>query len=230
MNRSTNNSLQDTIPGGPSPDYESTETQHKTTSASGALAGPDPQTLSGARGTTDKPSQEGADVVPVYSVVSRGRNFSAAPQSTGNTSSNPGPQPAQHSDIEGNRPPVPGPRLEPSSGATVAASEAADPKPIPSGVKSPSEGDSGVHLLSRGPSDAVPLRPEDLPPSLEAAPAGRDPQRSVSLVSHRTNGSLAANGAATATNDPPDVDPGSQVRAVSAADEAVISKEESTSL
>ena len=217
MNRST---IQETFPGGPAPDYESTETQHKATSA--AIES-NSQTLSGAPGMTEKPSQQGVDVVPAHSVVSRQPDFAIA-QSTGNTSSDPAPQPALYSDIE----PIPSSRLEPSSSATAAA----DPKP--------SAGEDSGNF-PRGPSDAAQLPPEN-PSFSPEAPAGGDAQRSASLASHRTNRSLPTNGnafadgAATTTNDPPDVDPGLQARAASAEgelrprDKAVIRKEESTSL
>src|SRR6266702_315158 len=232
MNRSTNTSFQEYFPGEPSPDYQSTETQHQATSASG---GPNSQTPGRTPGNTgDKPSQAGVDVVPEHSVVSRRPDFASA-QSIGNTSSDTPPQPAQYSDIEGKRPPARGSPLEPSSGAATAArSVAADPKPILH-VKSASE-DSGY--LSRGPSDTA-RPPENPAPSAPAG--GGDALRTASFATRRTNRSLAtngsafANGAATTKNGPPDVDPSLQARAASAEDElkprdkAVISKEESTS-
>ncbi|KAH9003018.1 hypothetical protein EDB86DRAFT_2799375 [Lactarius hatsudake] len=110
---------------------------------------------------------------------------------------------------------------------------AADPEPILH-VKSASE-DSGHHDLSRGPSDAARLHPENpssVSPEVPSAGAGGDAQRTASLVSRRTAGSAFANGAATTTNDPPVVDPGLQARAASAEgelkprDKAAISKEE----
>lgn len=234
MNRSTNNP--EKFPGGPSPDYQPTEIQHQATSASGVTAGSNSQTpksLGIAPGSTNKPSPEGVDVVPEHSVVSRQPDFASA-QSTGNTSSDP-PQPAQYSDdVEGKQPPARGPQLETSSDAT--ATVAADPKPIIL-VKSAS-GDSGH--LSRGPSDAAHLSPEN-PSATPEAPASREAQRSDSIVSRRTNRSLAtngsafANGAATMAKSPPGVDPSLQARAASAEGElsprekAVISKEECTS-
>ncbi|KAH9063885.1 hypothetical protein EDB87DRAFT_1600874 [Lactarius vividus] len=209
MNRSTNNSC---VPGGPSPDYQPTETQHQATSAP---EGSNTQTLGRTPGSGDKPSQEGVDVVPGHSVVSRRPDFASA-QSTP-------PQPAQCPDIDGKRPPD---HLEPPSAAV-----AADPKPILH-VTSASE-DSGY--LSRGPSDAARLHPENpssVSPEVPSAGADGGAQRSASLVSRRTNGSAFAKGAATATNDPPDVDPSLQARAENAEgelkprDKAVISKEE----
>ena len=261
MNRSTNYSVQETLPGGPSPDYESTEApQNKATSASGEVTGPNSQTLGGAPGITDKSSQEGVDVLPGHSVVSRQTDFASAQltgktssdpapqegvdvpsghsvvsrrpdlpsaQSPGNSSSDP-PQPALYSDIEGRSPPVRG-FPEPSYGATAAV--AVDPKSVLSE-------DSGY--LSRGPSDAAPLHPENPPPSPEVPAGGDDARRSVSLASRHTDRNLAvdgstfANGGATTT---PDVDPTSlQARAENAEDElrprdkAVISREESTLL
>ncbi|KAI9439931.1 hypothetical protein H4582DRAFT_1561555 [Lactarius indigo] len=224
MNRSTNNSCQETFPGGPSPDYQTTEIQHQATLASG---GSNSQTLGRTPGNTNRPPPEGVDVVPGHSVVSRQPDFPSV-QSTGNTLSGPPPQPAQYSDIEDKRSPVRGSQLEPSS-----ASVATDSKPILH-VKSTSE-DSGY--LSRGPSDAVQPRPENPSSASPQAPvalatAGGDAQRSASLVSRRTNGSAFANGAAATTTNPPDVDPSLQKRAASAEDElkprdkAVISKEE----
>ena len=239
MNHSTNS--QEKFPGGPSPDYQPTETQHQATSASGVTtAGSNSQTqtqrnLGGAPGSTaDKPSPEGVDVVPEHSVVSRQPEFPSA-QSTGNTSSDP-PQPAQSSDgVEGKQPPARDPQLETSSGDIAAM--AADPKPIIL-VKSAKE-DSGH--LSRGPSDAARLRPENLSATPEV-PASREAQRSGSVVSHRTNRSLAtngsafANGAATMAKSPPDVDTSLlQARAASAEgelsskDKAVINKGECAS-
>ncbi|KAH8994985.1 hypothetical protein EDB92DRAFT_251924 [Lactarius akahatsu] len=213
MNRSKKNSC---LPGGPSPDYQSTETQHQTTSAPG---GSNPQTPGRTPGSVDKPSQEGADVVPAHSVVSRRPDFASAQLTP--------PQPAQYSDIEGKRSPARGSQSEPPSAAM-----AADPEPILH-VKSASE-DSGYDL-SRGPSDAARLHPENpssVSPEAPSAGAGGDAQRSASLASRRTNGSAFANGAATTTNDPPDVDPSLQARAASAEgelkprDKAAISKEE----
>jgi hypothetical protein len=213
MNRST---IQETFPGGPSPDYESTETQHKATSGTAIVSNSQkPQ------GMTEKPSQQGVDVVPGHSVVSRQPDIASA-QSTRNTSSDPSPQPALYSDIQ--------PIHNSSSGATAAA----DPKP------------ASEDSPSRGPQDTAQLSPENTSPenatSSPEAPAGGNPQRFASLASRRTNRSLAtngsafANGAATAMNDPPDVDPGLQARAASAEgelrprDKAEIRKEESTSL
>ncbi|KAH9178136.1 hypothetical protein EDB89DRAFT_1901729 [Lactarius sanguifluus] len=207
LSASTHMNRSSCLPGGPSPDNQSTETQHQTISAPG---GSNPQTLGRTPGSVDKPSQEGADVVPEHSVVSRRPDFSSAQSAP--------PQPAQYSDIEDKGSPARGSQLEPPSAAM-----AADPKPIIH-VKSASE-DSG-HDLSRGPSDAARLHPENpssVPPEAPSAGAGGDAQRSASLVSRRTNGSAFANGAATTTNDPPVASAEGELKP---RDKAAISKEE----
>ena len=236
MNRSMNS--QDKLPGGPAPDYQSTETQHQTTSVSGDNAGSNSRRSPGrAPENTDKSSPDGVDVVPEHSVVTRQPDFAIA-QSTRKTSSDRVSQTAQHSDdIDKKQPLARGSQLENSSGITAAVATA-DPKPILR-VMLASE-DSGN--LSRGPSDASRLRPE-ISSATPEAPVSGEPQRSASLASRRTgqslatNGSAFANGAATTTNNAPDVDPtlSLQARAASAEgelsrrDKAVISKEESTS-
>jgi hypothetical protein len=225
---------QEEVPGGPSPDYP-IETQHQVvTSASGETAGSNSsRSLGKAPGNTDRSSPEGVDVVPEHSVVERRQNVASA-QSTGNTLSDPSQLAQDSDDLEGKRSPAPGSQLETSGGATAAVG--ADPKPILL-VQSANE-DSGH--LSRGPSDAARSHPENLSATHEA-PAGEGAQRSASLVSRRTNRSLAtdgsafANGAATTKKKLPDVDPSLQARAASAEgelsprDKAVISKEESAS-
>jgi hypothetical protein len=229
---------QDKLPGGPSPDYQSTETQHQATSASGETAGSNSRrSLGRATENTDRPSPEGIDVVPQHSVVTRQPDFAIA-QSTGNTSSDRASQTAHQSDdIDRKQSLARGSQLENSSGATAAVA-AADPKPIIR-VKPASE-HSGD--LSRGPSDASRLRPEYSFATPKALASG-EVQRSASLASRRTghslatNGSAFANGAATTASNAPDVDPtrSLQARAASAEgelsprDKAVISKEESTS-
>ena len=229
---------QDKLPGGPAPDYQSTETQHQTTSVSGDNAGSNSRRSPGrAPENTDKSSPEGVDVVPEHSVVTRQPDFAIA-QSTRKTSSDRASQTAQHSDdIDKKQSLARGSQLENSSGITAAVATA-DPKPILR-VMLASE-DSGN--LSRGPSDTSRLRPEISSATPEALVSG-EPQRSASLASRRTgqslatNGSAFANGAATTTNNAPDVDPtlSLQARAASAEgelsprDKAVISKEESTS-
>ncbi|KAF8273275.1 hypothetical protein EI94DRAFT_1795347 [Lactarius quietus] len=228
MDRSMNNP--DKFPGGPSPDYQLIETQNRVTS-SGETAGSNSQRS--APKSTDKPFPEGVDVVPEHSVVSRQRDFASA-QLTGKTSSDHASQPAHYpNDMEGKQPPARGSQLETSSGGTAAV--ATDLKPILH-VKPASE--ASGHL-SRGPSDAARLRPENLS-ATPKEPASGEAQRSASFASRRTNRSLAtngsafANGAATTTNNPSDVDPSLQARAASAEDElsprdkAVISKDENT--
>jgi hypothetical protein len=229
---------QEKLPGGPSPDYQSTETQHQATSASGETAGSNSRRSPGsAPENTDKLSPEVVDVVPEHSVVTRQPDFAIA-QSTRNTSSDRASQTAQHSDdVDRKQSLARGSQLENSSGATAAVA-AAGSKPILR--VNPASEVSGD--LSRGPSDAGRLRPE-ISSATHEAPAGGEAQRSVSLASRRTNRSLATNGsafaygAATTTNNAPDVDPtrSLQARAASAEgelsprDKAVISKEESTS-
>lgn len=236
MDGSMNN--QEELPGGPSPDHQSTETQHQATSVSGENARSNSRRSPGrAPETTDKSSPEGVDVVPEHSVVTRQPDFAIA-QSARNTSSDRASQTAQYSDdIDKKQSLARGSQLENSSGITAAVA-AADPKPIIR-VMLASEDSGG---LSRGPSDASRLRPEISSATPEATVSG-EPQRSASLASRRTghslatNGSAFANGAATTTNNAPDVDPtlSLQARAASAEDglsprdKAVINKEESTS-
>jgi hypothetical protein len=204
---STSTLSNEIIPGGPSPDssFSPHDTRHQAVaSAPAADADVHPQT-SRTSGNVEGSTEGELEVGVVRSL-----------------------QPSRHV-VTARTPTPPRTSLSELFPATTAA---LDPKPI---LKKVSEG-STSHSRRRL-SDA---HPENAP-TATAASEGANARRSASVASRRTNrsatvtnasGSAFANGAATAANEPPDLDPSLHARAASAEDDlkprekAVIRKEE----